>query len=246
MVFIGRYFCFNSENMKSQAGYNSAISLTMAKARSALTTIDSTLCLFDYPLLLTIQLLYLVEFANWDSQRMIGFGGGNRETLDAPLNGRTDSMPYHTGTTTSNRTTKSFVQYRNIENLWSCFRFPLDNCLWSAYNGNFSIRLNKAHEFVEVGTLPLLDTYPQKISVSIAEGYKWFFYPNGTGGSNSTYIPDLLRLSAPSSNKYSFDILLTGSVSNDYSSGLFSLDKSNISSEASYTGYISFRLQELP
>ena len=49
----------------------------------------------------TLWLLYLVEFADWNTQKTIGKGCGNNSA--AQNMGYTDSMPYHTGTNSPRR-----------------------------------------------------------------------------------------------------------------------------------------------
>lgn len=76
---------------------------------------------WDYATKVTIHFLYLVEFADWNSQKTIGYGGRNHGAgLQIPANGYTDAIPYHTGTTGTTRDEyPSGVKYRNIEGLWS-------------------------------------------------------------------------------------------------------------------------------
>ena len=92
---------------------------------------------FDFDAWFTTYMLYLVEFASWDLKSCIGnFYNSDTKT------GNTDSMPYHTGTMSSSKSTAGSWQYRNIENL-ICSR----NSQWlpgiSAQNIN-----NNAHYFV--------------------------------------------------------------------------------------------------
>lgn len=67
----------------------------------------------DISMVMTIRLLYLVEYADWDSRLVIG---KTTALTTSDLNGQTDSMGYHTGTLASERTTAAITQYRNIEN----------------------------------------------------------------------------------------------------------------------------------
>lgn len=55
------------------------------------------------------MMLYLVEYANWNSQATIGYGCSPRNNKFNM--GATDAMTYHTGTSAASRTTYGSVQY---------------------------------------------------------------------------------------------------------------------------------------
>ena len=81
---------------------------------------------------MTIWMLYLVEFADWNSQKTIGKGCGNNSATENM--GYTDSMPYHTGTTLASRDSYGLgTQYRYIEGLWDNVYDWGDGCY---YNSN--------------------------------------------------------------------------------------------------------------
>lgn len=91
----------------------------------------------DFATLFTIWLLYLVEYAHFDSQSKIGRGGGNSKNGSAVLkeNGYTDAMPYHTGTMKNSRTAQgASTQYRYIEGLWDNCKVWLDGIMYSSDN----------------------------------------------------------------------------------------------------------------
>lgn len=107
VIYVGRYHC--ASDYKSKTGVNATNNISRATARSNIHNLGSNVWQFDFALLTTIKMLYLVEFADWDSQRKIGYGGGDNSV------GASDSMPYHTGTMqTSISTYGSGVQYRNM------------------------------------------------------------------------------------------------------------------------------------
>ena len=61
--------------------------------------------------------MYLVEFADWNSQAKIGYGCGNGSSVENTA--AADDIPYHTGTPYTSRTTYGIgVQYRWIKSLW--------------------------------------------------------------------------------------------------------------------------------
>lgn len=72
--------------------------------------------LYGMPTHSAIGLLYLMEWANWDSQSAIG-QGVTGAVDDAIVSGGTDAMTYHTGRA-EGTDGETAVQYRWLENLW--------------------------------------------------------------------------------------------------------------------------------
>ena len=93
MVYVGRYHCNSA--YKSVTGVAPKASITRASARSSIHNLGSTIWQYDFAMYWTIMMLYLVEFADWNSQAKIGYGCGNNSA--AQNVGASDSMPYHTG-----------------------------------------------------------------------------------------------------------------------------------------------------
>ena len=114
-------------NLKSKTGIAPAVSVRKDAARTYLSRYDQDTHLFDIQMLKTIQMLYLVEYAHFDSQRKIGYGGVvTDDTLENT--GRTDNMQYHTGTCAASIGTWGAIRYRYIEDLWSNAGNSLDGC----------------------------------------------------------------------------------------------------------------------
>ena len=115
-VYVGRYHCSTSD-YKSTSGVKPKAGITRAIARSAIANLGTKVWQWDYAMLWTIRMLYLVEYADWNSQAKIGYGCGNNSST--ANTGSTDSMPYHTGTMESSRSAYGVgSQYRYIEGLW--------------------------------------------------------------------------------------------------------------------------------
>jgi len=187
-VYIGRYHC--ASGYKSTTGAAQQVSITRSAARTGIHNLGSTYWQMDYAMRVTIWMLYLVEFADWNSQKVIGYGcsaGGSKVN-----NGQTDSMSYHTGTTAANRTTYGYTQYRNIEGLWDNVYDWMDGCY---YNGNgLNIIVNPANfsdssNGTVAGSMPS-GGYPNAMKISTVSGLGWVLMPSSTGGSDSTYVPD--------------------------------------------------------
>ena len=242
-VYVGRYHC-SSSNYKSATGVTPKVSITRDAARTAIKALGSNIWQWDYAMLITIQMLYLVEYANWNVQATIGGGcSQTSSSSSAVFNcGGTDSMPYHTGTVGASHSDYGNCQYRYIENLWgNCFDW-CDGIYFSAANvyaiknpANFSDTAN--------GTLvaqrPTSGGYISAIAKSNVSGFDWFYYPSAVAGSDSTYIPDYCNYSASG-----VGLLVGGYYNQNQGRGLFCLGGDGAASNSSAS--IGSRLQYLP
>lgn len=116
VVYVGRYHCCDA-NYKSATGDIPKSNMTRDNFRTEIHNLGTDIWQYDYAMFWTIAMLYLVEFADWNSQSMIGVGCGNGSAKEAM--GSTDAMQYHTGTNALTRSDYGQVQYRHIEGLWS-------------------------------------------------------------------------------------------------------------------------------
>lgn len=189
VAYIGRYHC-RSSDYKSYGGSLPKNNITRSTARSGIHALGSTVWQSDFLMAFTIWLLYIVEYANWNSQAVIGYGCGNNSGVQNM--GYTDSMPYHTGTTASARTTYgATTQYRNIEGLWDNVCDWMDGCY---YDGNGLNIVTKPANFsdnangVTVGVPS--SGYPSAFTVATVDDLEWVIYPTATGGSETTYSAD--------------------------------------------------------
>ena len=236
VVYIGRYHCHTS-NWKSQTGGKPKANITRSSARSSIHSLGSNIWQMDFAMRFTIWLLYIVEFADWNSQAKIGYGCGNDSNTENM--GYTDSMPYHTGTTKNSRTTYGCgTQYRNIEGLWDNVYDWMDGCY---YNGSGLNVIKNPNQFsdsangVNVGTLT--SGYPSRFTVRSQAGFP-VFAPSQSNGSDSTYSCDGWNFSSSGPCLY-----VGGSYGQYTDRGLFCVDYNG----ASYSdAYIGCRLQELP
>lgn len=193
-VLVGRYHCANALNtsydFKSVTGYNPKSSVTRSAARTSIHNLGTKVWQWDWATRFTIWLLYLVEFANWDSQSVIGYGCGAQGTNETM--GASDTMPYHTGTMQSARTTYGVgVQYRNIEGLWDNVYDWMDGCYDDA-NG-FNIILDPADfsdstNGITVG-MPS-NGLPTAFTRYAVSGTFPLFIATTSGGSATTYSCD--------------------------------------------------------
>ena len=237
MVYIGRYHC-RSSDYKSYGGSAPKNNITRSTARSDIHALGSTVWQSDFLMAFTIWLLYIVEYANWNSQAVIGYGCGNNSGVQNM--GYTDSMPYHTGTTASARTTYgATTQYRNIEGLWdNCYDW-MDGCYYNS-NGMMVILNPSAFSDSSGGVLVGKPTsgWISALSVKTVSGLPPLFIASGSSGSDSTYVPDGWNYNA------SFPCLFRGgNYSQSLNYGMFFVSYSSVSSADAYVGC---RLQKLP
>ena len=242
IVYIGRYHC-SIDNFKSKTGVKPKASMSRTNFRTNIHNLGSNIYQNDFAMFWTIRMLYLVEYADWDSQKIIGYGCGDESSTGVTTMGYTDDMPYHTGTTKSSRTTYGFgTQYRYIEGLWDNVYDCCDGIYFSGDNiyaimnpNNFS---NTANGTL-VGTRPTSSGNIRSWGISSVNGFDWFLYPAILGGSSSTYVPDYCSY-------YSSGVVLYvgGYYYQSLNYGMFYLNSSRGSSSAN--AFVGSRLMVLP
>ena len=235
VVYIGRYHC--ASDYKSKTGVKPGANFTRSTARSGIHALGSNIWQNDFAMRFTLWLLYIVEFADWNTQKTIGKGCGNNSGTENM--GYTDSMPYHTGTTQSSRDTYGLgTQYRNIEGLWDNVYDWCDGCYNNSNGLNIILNPNSFSDSsggTSVGTP--CNGWPAGFTVSNAGGFP-MFYGSKTGGSETTYSCDCWGFGA------SYPCVYVGGNYDQYGyHGLFCVGYSSVSfANAS----IGSRLQELP
>ena len=216
VIYVGRYHCqqdYASGNVSQPATGNKSY------LRSRIHSKGADIWQMDFATRFTIWLLYLVEFADWDSQAKIGYGCGGGSSTS--VCGYTDSMPYHTGTTQSSKTTYGFgTQYRHIEGLWDNIADYLDGCYSNANGFNIILSPSSFSDTtggVSVGTPS--HGYPTAFTVSNVNGaFPLFIATEANNGSGTTYSSDIWAFgsSDPVSSA-------GGGTSQQLNSGLFAI-----------------------
>ena len=237
VVYIGRYHC-RASDYKSYGGEKPKVSITRSVARLNITEIAPNVWQSDYAIMFTIWLLYIVEFANWNSQAVIGYGTGNNRAVEDM--GYTDAMPYHTGTMAASRKNYGVAtQYRNIEGYW-------DNC----YDWVDGCRCNSNGLFINLKPSTFSDTsggvsvgvpvngYPKSYVCKEGAGAFPLFLSSVNAPEGASSLPDYWGY------YYSYPSLFRGGSFNQSGDpGMFCLNADS----ASYAGAsIGCRLQELP
>ena len=186
-------------------------------------------------------MLYLVEFADWNSQVKIGYGCGNGYSHVSM--GYTDSMKFHTGTTQSSKTTYGFgTQYRHIEGIWDNV---YDFCDGIRFDGTSIYCILNPTNFSDsaggtlIGTRPTSNGYIKAWGDNPNGDFNWALYPSDVSGAQSTYICD--------SNSYNSTgkVLTVGGDNTKYlNHGMFYMGGTD-TAETTYAG-IGSRLMVLP
>lgn len=237
VVYVGRYHC-GASAWKSASGQTPKNNITRSTARTEIHKLGTNIWQTDFATRFTLWLLYIVEFADWNSQKTIGKGCGNNSAPQAM--GYTDSMPYHTGTTQSSRDTYGLgTQYRNIEGLWDNVLDWCDGCYYNSNGLNIILNPSKFSDNANgtsVGTPS--NGWPSAFSVKSVSGMFPLFIPSAAGGGETTYSCDNWYFGA--SNPC---LCVGGSYSQSGGYGLFCVHYTGASGASTNIGS---RLLELP
>lgn len=235
-VYVGRYHC--ASGYKSQTGSQPQASITRSQARTNIHNLGAAYWQYDFAMYWTIMMLYLVEYADWNSQKTIGYGcspGGR------PFNmGLTDAMQYHTGTNAASRTSWGCTQYRYIEGLWDNVADWADGIYFAGAN---VYCIKNPAQFSDTGNGTLVGTraasggYISEWTNPTVSGFEYALYPNAVNGSEDTYVCDDCG--------WGGGVLFVGSYDiQSQEQGAFFLNGNFIGSDSS--SIIGCRLQKLP
>lgn len=187
--FVGRYKTGTGYVTKS--GVSPQVNMTRATCRTN-SKKGGKWRMNDYATWCAYTFLYLVEFADWDSQSKIGRGYVDSNSAEINTGG-TDSMTYHTGRADGTNG-KVSVQYRGIEDPWGNVWEFLDG--FNAYERKAYVCTdpskyadNTSTGYTDTG-VPLPTTgWIKKLTPGTTVAWA-FFLPSENGGSVTTYIPD--------------------------------------------------------
>lgn len=179
LVYVGAYIS-NRDDYKSSSGKNLNYA-TRANSRTIISNLGSDIWLYDIAMFKTIQMLYLVEFADWDIEKTLG----TYDWSNMNETGVCDSFNYHTGMSLELGSTNGARRhkYRNIEDL--CTNYPewIDG-LYISNSKLYAIK-NPANFSDSTGGVDtgLMGTFTgsniiKKWAKSQATGYEWLFMPS--------------------------------------------------------------------
>lgn len=191
--YIGRYP--TSSNNLSVSNGTITTSTTYDNMRGFATSKTGEWWLYDIQSVSAIQLLYLVEFADFYSQNLLGYGYYSSSDAQR-ITGETDIMEYHTGRVGQTIESNSQIQYRNIEQPYSNLLQTIDGAI-KDNNNNIYICENKnnysdtiTENYINTNIIQSLGVgYSSNLSLS--SGYNWILFPISTQGSSSTYTTDV-------------------------------------------------------
>ena len=233
-VMVGRYHCCNTD-YKSATSDTPKVSVTRSAARSGIHNLGSDIWQMDFATRFTLWLLYIVEFADWNSQAKIGGGCAPAGSTSAVRNmGYTDGMTYHTGTdqTTIGAEVYGGTQYRNIEGLWdNCYDW-LDGCYYNANGLNIILDPSSFSDDTG-GTAVGIPTsgYPSAFTKKEVSGTYPMFIPSASSGSATTYSCDNWHFNASNPCVYA-----GGTYNQSQNHGLFYLYYTSVSNSNANRG----------
>lgn len=248
-VYVGRYLNSSvidssvSEGVKEQSKTGSSVraSMNIAQFRKYCHNAGSDVWQWDYAMYWTIAMLYLVEYADWDSEKKLG---GRLPSVEQT--GATDNMPYHSGTTGTNLGTpmaNGHTQYRYIEDLWCNYFSFLDGLYTNA--ANVYVILNPSNFSTSsggtlVGTRATSNGVVSSWDIPSASGYEFALVPHQVATDNTykSYDCDFYEY------YQNGNCFVVGGAANDgfwYKNGLFSFISTDSSNQ-----YYGSRLMKLP
>lgn len=249
VVYIGRYECDDSYMSRSGQAPKTLTSLTTF--RTGIHGLGADYWQADYALQLTLWFLYIVEFADWNSQTKIGLGWSGINCKSAIDTGGTDSMVYHTGRAAGTNG-ETAVQYRWIENPWGNTREWRDGIIFSDTNiCTYNNPANFCDIYAGPGSTARSNKRPTTAGWITAWGYDAndpsFIYPSTIKATSS--VPASYNKSIPDRCTYGTGGVCAlngaGVYEGQSGAGLFQLSGQNEPSRDDNT-YIGSRLQKLP
>lgn len=228
--YLGRYEAGAASSgtmgliLASYSGTTPSVSKTRSTFRDYARNMASGFQLRDIAAWCAYDLLYLVEYADWDSQKKIGQGLSNNPSVNKT--GLTDAMVYHTGRAHSGD--NAAVQYRGVENPWGNVREWVDGI----NIGERSVYICTDPENYVDNTATNYTYSNIQLSKSgwikglgLSTNFPWAYLPNESGGSSTTYIPDYMYSSTGWRGLY-----VGGNWSERLNAGLFCFIASSSSS----------------
>ena len=191
--YVGAYK--TSSNNKSVKGAAPTVSQTRATMRTNAKSKGSGWGLIDVATNSAIQMLYLVEFADNDSQKTLGRGycDGNSAAINS---GSCDSVPNLTGRP-AGTDGKVDVVYRGIEGIFGNIWEWMDGLNYNGDTDNYYVCTDpsKYADDTATGYTKVSFTSPTSNAYISKEGMDnalpWAMLPSeATGGSETTFYPD--------------------------------------------------------
>lgn len=191
--YVGKYDAGGSSSaLTSKSGVAPCVNITIANARTAAKKIGTNWGLLDIETWSIIQMLYLVEFADYNCQKVVGAGRSNSSS--AVNSGKMDSIGAKSGRLSN---AEDGVVYRGMENLWGNVFQWLDGVNFDNSTGQAWISRNQSDyasgktssPYTKLGyKCPYDSGYVKEVGCDANNPD--IQLPKTYGGSDSTYIPD--------------------------------------------------------
>lgn len=233
-IYIGKYHCAVQGLKSEEASFPRQASATNSAyylMRESVHNFGAEYWLYDYNAWFTILILYLVEFANWDSQLKIGYGGRDRSDssyLAQQYDLNHINVDYHTGTPASAREEFGYnVQYRNIVGLWDNIGTFIDGAMY--FGNNLQIAIDPAKYYMSGGTkrdsfvpvgLPknCYDGVPTALQVNDTSGVFPLFYPSPSASTESSRWGYTCDVWAAANSGYTSGQIICSGLHGEYTS----------------------------
>lgn len=204
-----RYYCAYqgytlSTKLISGSGRVPTTSKTRATFRTEAAANGTGWSQIDWNLLIAVQLLYLVEYANFNTQAMLGQGITSGSVYTA-VTGSSNSLG--NASSPSTNTDTQFMNYRGIENWYGQINKFIDGI-----NVNSRVYYVNNNPATFTDDVFIGDYINTGITSAATNGYvkdliaseKGFVASNTSGGSGSTFVPDYLYQSANTNRVIAF------------------------------------------
>lgn len=236
-----------NDELASVSGVYPLVGVTRSECRSLATNIGTGWHQLDFALWSAVQMLYLCEYGNFNSQNRLGAGNTNGSYLtssaiqaDSPhtIAGASNSW----GNSSTNGTQPSagakpgtaYMSYRGIENIFgNCWNWVdginvnMGTAGFVHYTNNYTnFADNTTTNYTQISSsLPTASGYIKDILSDIGFG---FLSSNNTGGSSSTFLTDYHYANASLSR----GVIVGGDASRGGSAGFFCVVSSSDSGAA--------------
>lgn len=191
---IGRYTMSGSASgVFSRSGYNPFTNVTIANFRQYARNLGAGWHQLDWHYFI-IQMLYLVEYADYNSQAKLGPGFTNGSNTGSIRSGGCNSLGMKSGSATG--TDKGSVIYRGIEDIFGNVWQFLDGINISNYQAYVNYNPNTYASDVFNGDYHKLGYVNSNVSGSYSTGLGFdpknplVNFPTDVGGSSDTYTTD--------------------------------------------------------
>lgn len=194
--YLARYKC--GTEARSMTGLDAMTNFSIDDALSTISQKNGNFSLATAQVWSAVRILYLIEFATWDSQRVIGGGIYGASVTVYSSNGLTDTMVYHTGKVSDDEWAQ--IQYRGIEGPWGN-RIDVSDGI-RIRNGVVTIVDNGVESnfiYTYSDSVPLNKVVTKLLYF---EEYKWLFLPMAVYDTTeqNVYITDSMNITVISNS----------------------------------------------